>query len=482
MTPPNLSDDMRDWPDDPFALLGVEPGAADADLKRAYTRLVRRFKPEHHPDEFRRIREAYEFCLERSAWYRPDPDDPPEPEPERTIVVRDPPVSYRPVEPAAREPVIDEGVKPAPSLDPVEEAWESALVGNEADAYAALARLYEQEPGRPTVPLRLYWLLALNPALDPGRTRHHWLAIAVILGRLRGPAAELYRRELEANPREALDSQFDDGPYTRVLAAPASASDTQTVARWRIVAAGRVKWFTRMLADLRLLRETLPLDDEPGWLGLLVMAAGWAAWADHLEFDQFVKAEMRTLTHLQLSHALLFDRMEETEQIAKDAEWVDNTGVAASFLELVRVGWADSGYARADEVEAAAADLARDRREALSRLGDLGTRRATYLMYLGLVGREFENYLRTRGLLDSSEYPPDLLRGLMRRLGMKRVGSYLSERRRILDLLVVHAVDPAEFAAALAEDPSDMFRGFAGQLHDDIALRVVWLAHRVQTG
>lgn len=480
MTPPNLSDDMRDWPDDPFALLGVEPGAADTDLKRAYTRLVRRFKPEHHPDEFRRIREAYEFCLERSAWYRPDPDEPPGPEPERTIVVRDPPVGYRPGEPAAREPVIDEGVKPAPPLDPVEEAWEAALVGNEADAYAALVRLHDQDPDRQTIPLRLYWLLALNPPLDPARTRHRWLAIAVVRGGLRGPAAELYRRELEANPREALDSQFDDGPYTRVLAAPASASDLLTVARWRIAAAGRVKWFTRMLADLRLLRETLPLDDEPGWLGLLVLATGWTAWADHLEFDQFVKAEMRTLSHLQLSHAPLFDRLEETELVAKDGVWGQFSGVPASVVELVRIAWADSGYARPTEVELAAADLTREGGGRAQHV--LGNGCFKNPLYLILVCREFEYYLRTRGLLDTSEFPPDLLRGLIRRTDLRRLGLYVSERRRILDLLVAHAVDPVEFAAALAEDPSDVCRGYAGQLHEDIALRVVWLAHRVQTG
>src|SRR6478752_3317379 len=74
MTPPELPDDPAEWPTDPFALPGVEPGASELDIKRAYTRLIRRFKPEHAPDQFRRIREAYEACLEGFRWLAPPPE------------------------------------------------------------------------------------------------------------------------------------------------------------------------------------------------------------------------------------------------------------------------------------------------------------------------------------------------------------------------------------------------------------------------
>ena len=39
--------------------LGAE--ATDADVEKAYLRLVRRFPPEFHPDRFRQIDEAYRF-------------------------------------------------------------------------------------------------------------------------------------------------------------------------------------------------------------------------------------------------------------------------------------------------------------------------------------------------------------------------------------------------------------------------------------
>ena len=55
----DLPDDVRRWPSDPFKLLGVPRNVPPRDLKRAYTRLIRSYKPEHSPDEFRRIRAAH---------------------------------------------------------------------------------------------------------------------------------------------------------------------------------------------------------------------------------------------------------------------------------------------------------------------------------------------------------------------------------------------------------------------------------------
>ncbi|MEE9395047.1 MAG: J domain-containing protein [Planctomycetota bacterium] len=60
---------MAELPDsnDPFEVLGVEPGADRKTIKRAYIALVKRFKPEHFPDEFQRIRAAYETLRESAA-------------------------------------------------------------------------------------------------------------------------------------------------------------------------------------------------------------------------------------------------------------------------------------------------------------------------------------------------------------------------------------------------------------------------------
>src|SRR5205814_1638514 len=73
-----------------------------------------------------------------------------------------------------------------------------------------------------------------QPDLEPARTRHHWLAEALARSRLSGPAAELYRRELGADPEAALT-----GPYRDPLAVGAEAGEALARGRWRLAVAVR---------------------------------------------------------------------------------------------------------------------------------------------------------------------------------------------------------------------------------------------------
>jgi hypothetical protein len=473
-----LTDDMANWPTDPFALLGVEPGAADADVKRAYTRLVRRFKPEHHPDQFRLIREAYEACQERAAWYRPDPVEYSPPPPPRPV--SRPPAPRPPAADAEHEPVVDPWVEPAPPGDPVEEAWELAIVGQEAEAYCELLRLHDAGHGGPTLSLRLYWLLAVNAALDPQRTRHHWLADALTRSEFRGPAVELYRRELETDPAEALDGQFDSGPYAAALARGGSAAALLGVVRWRVCAAGRRNWANRIRRDLVAVRDALVMSDEAGWLGLLVLAAGWVAWTESLETSHYLREEIAGLTHLQLSQSPLFDRMEEVEQVSKDVEWGRYTQLPPAVFSLAMISFADPGYARPAEVEAAAVALSGWGDNVLTKLDTLFVKRPHHLH---LLFREFHQYLRVRGMADPDDIPADLLRGLARRLDVRRTRPYAeSLRAEIVQLLLENAVHPLELAASLDRDPDESYSRMAGRLQGDLAVQVAWLAGRVVKG
>src|SRR6478735_7316201 len=52
-----------DWsllPRDPVRFFGLPEGFDRRELKRRYNELIRRFKPERNPEEFQRIRAAYE--------------------------------------------------------------------------------------------------------------------------------------------------------------------------------------------------------------------------------------------------------------------------------------------------------------------------------------------------------------------------------------------------------------------------------------
>jgi curved DNA-binding protein CbpA len=45
---------------DPYSVLGLTPGAAQADIRRAYLDLVRAHPPEREPETFKQVRAAYE--------------------------------------------------------------------------------------------------------------------------------------------------------------------------------------------------------------------------------------------------------------------------------------------------------------------------------------------------------------------------------------------------------------------------------------
>ena len=60
---------------DPYTLLGLTPEASAAELKAAYHHQLRRFPAHSHPQEFQRIRTAYEQ-LRAAAAQRGDPLQP----------------------------------------------------------------------------------------------------------------------------------------------------------------------------------------------------------------------------------------------------------------------------------------------------------------------------------------------------------------------------------------------------------------------
>ena len=47
-------------PADPYTVLGIDRQASEAEIKRAYFRLVREYSPENEPEKFQEIRAAYE--------------------------------------------------------------------------------------------------------------------------------------------------------------------------------------------------------------------------------------------------------------------------------------------------------------------------------------------------------------------------------------------------------------------------------------
>lgn len=76
MTNNPIEPDWSALPQDPETFFGLDPGYDRKDLKRRYNEYLKRYKPEHFPQEFQRIRAAYENLESRLRYDMPPPTFP----------------------------------------------------------------------------------------------------------------------------------------------------------------------------------------------------------------------------------------------------------------------------------------------------------------------------------------------------------------------------------------------------------------------
>lgn len=448
--PDELPDNPRQWPTDPFRVLGVEWPATEPDLKRAYTRLIRRFKPEHHPEQFRLVREAYENALERVKWYGHFAA-PPEGESEPFT----PPIELRSDEATARrEPI-------APS--PEEEAWALATSKKEGEAYARLLDLNRARPDSAEHALRLYWLLAVHPSLDAERSRHDWLAAALTRSRLTGPAVELYRRELDVNPEAALF-----GPYVRLLEASAHRSDLLGVARHRLVAAGLSRAWNVVDIDLQAMAPHAGEFDEVAWLSYLVSALG------HLGFDFPAPAYARCrdlldgLRHLELRESWAFAQLDEQDGMAR--VWAEAHAVPLPLRDVVRDLWTAPNGMWKRAMGRASGWVLTDPVPVLIQL-DVAVGIPACRPLLTIIQRLIGEAKPSA----AARMRPELIRAAVRAfLVQQDHRPYEALRRDLVRFLIDEAIDPDAMVSACVQDPSLAPRLLVQRLRADLTLQLVW--------
>jgi hypothetical protein len=298
-----LPPELERWPANPYALLGVTPAVAPRDLKRAYTQLIRIYKPEQFPEHFRRLRAAYESILRCT----PNFTDASKPDaPGSQIILQ----FKAPVE--RNNQITSDDEQWTKSVD---ELWEMACNALESPAYERLRSLHDRHPGHPDLCARLYWLLALAPEVDPVRAPEDWLAEGMMSGGLAGPLGELYRRELLLNPTEATSQRC-----ARLLGAPANAGVLASFveARWR-AAAWLADASPMVAADLEQLRPRIEREDHDVWIGLLLPAIEHLLWSQNAVLRQIaneLKAEVERDIHSHRRMDAALDRLEMSTEIA----------------------------------------------------------------------------------------------------------------------------------------------------------------------
>ena len=335
MSAPELPEDLSRWPENSYELLGVPPEIDPRELKRAYTRLIRIWKPEQFPEHFRRIRTAYEIILQRVQFmqqFRQEREAE-----DHAPTAADPSLSLDETAAPERGP----GLAAQESLDLEQRAdvqWQRACTGEEADAYAKLVELHQQRPRHPALCIRLYWLLVLTPALDGQRNPCDWLVQGMLGAGLVGGLRELYRREIAHEPTEAMSDRC--GRLLHALTQPAQLAD---LAEWRWPAAVLLGQWRVIDDDLELLHDRLERDEGEAWVRLLITAAIQLSSVGDAKARQLAQEcveQIQKYDHLQQRLTAELDHLEVVMEAAGQIMRLEHQHAAlAGLLRLIAQSW-----------------------------------------------------------------------------------------------------------------------------------------------
>jgi len=265
MSQTHLSDDLQKWPDDPFAVLGLEANAETAEIRRAYARLLHVYKPDQFPEHFQRIRQAYESVMAYAA-YRESPEG---------DLGRTTPVAEQP--PAGPE-AADRSL--APELDLQEIKGEIDRIWRDSpqradELYRRCREMASRFPAADETYARLYWLRILAPQLDPDRQAADWLAEGLRAVGTQGGLLHLYFLEAARRPQELLTQRCGN----LLLNAPVVPVEL-AAERWRV--AGLNEQWAIVDSDLESLRKRVQNEEPNRWATLLLAAVDALAWKDCL--------------------------------------------------------------------------------------------------------------------------------------------------------------------------------------------------------
>jgi hypothetical protein len=334
MSEHRLSPDPADWPSDPYALLGVCQGLERRALRVAYAALIRTYKPEQYPEEFRRIREAYETILREIEMFGTWDAD-------ASTATGSPEEPADETDPDAQAPVPACRAAPPALEGELVAVWQQACSGEEHRAYGRLLELRERNPHSSEICLRLYWLRRLNADLDPERSPCEWLTQGLREDGNVGPLYELYRREVASDPHETLTCRYFD-----LLEHVSQTWLLSELVEWRWQAAGRLGRDDVIAADVATLRERFPSQDEESWFQLLFCAVEQLTWLpvsapndNRKKSLAFLRKEIDRHEHLHLRFSDRMDRLHLMDEVF--AGWCKLTSMKMlpELCELIRMSW-----------------------------------------------------------------------------------------------------------------------------------------------
>jgi hypothetical protein len=450
-----LPDDLNRWPQDPYRLLGVRPDCDARELRRAYLRLIRKFRPDEYPEHFQQIRAVYQYL----SMVMDEADPAEEPMPPGVSATGDATIGAERASlgddrdaggpkageasdaamPGAGFPSPAGHTKP-PAAGALEQAWQRALSGDPESSYAQLVELRnDPESGAPAC-IRLHWLLVGMPGLDRSRTPADWLVEALLRAGFEGPAFELYLRRLSRHPEEAVRPSAD-----KVLDYPGAVFQRVGLVSARWSAIGKLKRSALIVSDLGNLRGHFMPDHPDAWCYVLALALRHIVWAPRrpalTEACDSIRDELEELSGV---YGCFHEELAQLDLLAEVVQSWHSPGCGVNmpsrWFNVVPLGWTAEDPAA---VQRAMLPLLREiagaPHVALDRFERLQECAPSLLHYFGSM------ILRLPGGPENEPQAldeEDLLKEFQRFLYVHR-RSLLSGQKLVLDFCLRETIDPA---------------------------------------
>ncbi|MEZ6143072.1 MAG: J domain-containing protein [Zavarzinella sp.] len=384
----HLPADHRKWPVDPFELLGVTRSSTEKDAKRAYTRLIKQYKPEHAPEQFQLIRKAYESVQWYLKLYAPEPattetEELPAPisEPEQTSTPIDEnsfinEFAENPLPPdkpllasdldqlfgrtASDKPPPVKDLPPPPEVEkPSDICWNMVMAGETVEAYQLLQQLLEKPSRKAEAYFQLYWLLTFHPELDPTRQPIEYLIRLLEIDASSHRVIQAVQQELNKSPEAALSDQWE-----AMLPKLPRSSDLCKLLTFRIEVLCDLREYEVVLDLLKLYSAAISIDNELELLNLLVKIMGRVVWfpqrPECVEVRKFCLQSIRDLEHLSVQASQTFDDLDYLrETVSSWLKCVPNRNAKSAVL-LMREAWSKMHFQIGHLVEQFAAEVMRE--------------------------------------------------------------------------------------------------------------------------
>jgi hypothetical protein len=493
MTLPPLPEDLRRWPDDPFTVLGIPPGADKKTARRAYAKRIRQYRPEHSPEEFQRVREAYESVLQFISWglCEPSHDDLIEGRDGREDGDvygddedrRDAQKRQRADAGFAAASDAAIGGRVPPDVD--EECrglWEKAARGQPELAYAGLQEIRRREPQRTEAAVRLYWLSLIFPELDRDRRPIDWLWGDVDTCGLTGPVHELLRRELDRDPSEAVRPEF-----ARMIRACGPTAVLLDFYGWRWQAAGQLQRHHVILDDIEQLRSGVAPTDAQLWGQLLLLALDHLAWMRDTDAKDAFARYVEEAEHVPLAGPSAHDELTRLDLLVEAARgWrklAQRRQVPRHWVQVIPLTWTLPFDRVRPLLVPIAKEIARVPEDALD---DFDFMIHTSPAAASQLGEAIERWSLDMLSPDMDHEDEEQLRAVATEFLVRNVRFHYNRMRRgLLTTCLNESLHPQTLAAALAglgEYGECDCAVLADAIHHDAALRYVYLGVRVFLG